>query len=352
MQKIIFIMLFVINGLITSAQNNPIFQGGAGDGITKRSFAQAGSNIFTGGSGDGWMKSSFTQANTNIFIGGTGDGWNKANFSQAGNAIFRGGEADGWSKTTFLQPGNSIFNGGDGDGWSKTTFLQAGNAIFNGGEGDGWNSTSFLQPGNNIFNGGRGDGWSSTYIPTGPLPVTFIYFNATKQNEITALLNWKTSQEINSSHFEVERSNDAVNFTYIGRVTASGNSSSAINYFFTDYQPAKGLNYYRLKQVDLDGKFIYTAARLVRFDQIDEGKVKYYPNPTNGILNIELTKEMQAEMKIINISNAAGILVKQFRVAANTEAVVLVNMNKFPKGVYFIQVRTTTVNSTGRIVLL
>lgn len=320
-----------MNGLITSAQNNPIFQGGAGDGITKLSFAQAGSNIFTGGNDDGWVKSSFTQASPNIFIGGTGDGWNKTNF---------------------LQPGSDIFKGGEADGWSKTSFLQTGNDIFSGGDGDGWNSTSFLQPGNNIFKGGDGDGWSSTYLPTSPLPVTFIYFNASKQNETTALLNWKTSQEINTSHFEVERSNDAVNFSYIGRIAASGNSSIPVNYFFSDYKPAKGLNYYRLKQVDLDRKFIYTAARLVKFDQLDEAKVKYYPNPTNGILNIELTSAMQSEMKIINISNSAGIVVKQFRVGANSDAVLLVNMNKLPKGVYFIQVRTSTVNSTSRIVLL
>ena len=345
-------MLFVINGLITSAQNNPIFQGGAGDGINKLSFAQAGSNIFTGGAGDGWIKSSFAQAATNIYFGGTGDGWNKTNFSQPESNIFQGGEADGWSKTNFLQPGSAIFNGGEGDGWSKTTFLQAGNAIFKGGEGDGWNSTSFLELGNNIFNGGSGDGWSSTYLPTSPLPVTFIYFNASKQNETTALLNWKTSQEINTSHFEVERSNDAVNFNYIGRVVASGNSTSPINYFFSDYKPAKGLNYYRLKQVDLDGKFIYTAARLVKFDQLDEAKVKYYPNPTNGILNIELTSAMQAEMKIINISNAAGIVVKQFSVGASSDEILLVNMSKLPKGVYFIQVRTLSINSTSRIVLL
>lgn len=345
-------MLFVMIGLITSAQNNPIFQGGAGDGISRLSFAQAGSNIFTGGNGDGWIKSSFTQSSTNIYIGGTGDGWNKTNFLQPGSDIFRGGEADGWSKTSFLQPGNAIFKGGEGDGWSKTTFLQAGNDIFTGGDGDGWNSTSFLQSGNDIFNGGSGDGWSSTYLPTSPLPVTFIYFNASKQNETTAILNWKTSQEINTSHFEVERSNDAVNFSYKGRVAASGNSSSAVNYFFSDYKPASGLNYYRLKQVDIDGKFVYTAARLVRFDQLDEAKVKYYPNPTNGILNIELTSAMQAEMKIINISNAAGIVVKHFTVGANSDGVLLVNMTKLPKGVYFIQVRTTSVNSTSRIVLL
>ena len=130
------------------------------------------------------------------------------------------------------------------------------------------------------------------------------------------------------------------------------NTSVSFNYSATDSRPVKGLNYYRLKQVDFDGKFIYTAARLVKFDQLDEAKVKYYPNPTNGILNIELTSAMQGEIKIINISNAAGIVVKQFRVGANSASILHVSMNKLPKGVYFIQVRTSSVNSTSRIVLL
>ncbi len=330
MQKICIIVLLVINGLITSAQNNPIFNGGKGDGENKVSFVQAGNNIFTGGIGDGWNATFYTQPVNNIFKGGIGDGWNKASFQQTVN---------------------NIYKGGIGDGISSTTYLQTGNAIFNGGSGDGWNNTSFLQAGNNIFKGGIGDGWSSTYRPVGPLPVTLLYFNAGKLGNTAAILKWKTSQESNSSKFEIERSNDAVNFKNIGKVSAAGNSQVAINYSFTDYQPASGLNYYRLKQVDIDGYFVYTPSRLVKFDGLNAGVVKYYPNPTNGMLTIELTESIRKEAKVVNITNAAGVMVNQLKAGSLVNSVIQIDFSNYPKGVYFVQLITATTNSVQRIVL-
>ncbi len=330
MKKNIFIALFVIHGFITSAQNNPIFQGGSGDGINSIPFAQAGNNIFTGG---------------------TGDGWNAVSYLQAANNIFTGGAGDGWHNTTFLQAGNSIFNGGEADGWNATSFSQAGNQIFIGGEADGWNNTSFLQPGNDIFTGGEGDGWSSTYRPMGTIPVNFLYFNAQKQGETASLLNWKTSQEINAAFFDVERSTDAVNFSFIGRVAATGNSQVPVEYFYTDNDPATGMNYYRLKQVDLDGRFIYTPARLLRFAITETGNVKYFPNPTNGILQIELPVNMLSEARIITISNAAGMVLNQLKSVPSTNQYLQLDLGRYPKGVYFIHVKAPSVNSTQRIVL-
>ncbi len=330
MQRIYIIVLLVINGFITSAQNNAIFQGGSGDGVDKTVFAQAGNNIFTGGNGDGWNNTSFTQSAVNIFTGGTGDGWNN---------------------TSYIQAGNNIFTGSNGDGWNFTSFLQSGNAIFIGGDGDGWDKTSFLQAGNNIFTGGIGDGWSSTYIPMGPIPVNFLYFNAQKQGQTSSLLSWKTAQEVNSAYFDLERSTDALNYTYIGRVNAAGNSQIPVSYFFTDNQPANGMNYYRLKQVDIDGRFIYTPSRLVRFSDLNAGAVKYFPNPTNGFLNIELSEAIKKESKVINISNAAGIVVNQLKLGSNANPIFKVDLSSYPKGIYFVQVKTASTNSTQKIVL-
>ncbi len=330
MQKIYIIVLFVINGFITSAQNNAIFQGGSGDGLDKTVFVQAGNNIFTGGAGDGWNYTSFTQPVVNIFNGGSGDGW---------------------KNTSFIQTVNNIFTGGNSDGWNFTSFLQSGNGVFNGGDGDGWDKTSFLQAGNNIFTGGLGDGWSSTYIPMGPIPVNFIYFNAQKQGQTSALLNWKTAQEINSAFFDIERSNDALNFVFIGRVSAAGNSQVPVSYYFTDNYPENGLNYYRLKQTDSDGRFIYTPTRVVSFNDLYAGLVKYFPNPTNGLLNIELTETMNKESKVINIVNAAGIVLNHLRMGSSLNPLLQVDLSRYPKGIYFVQVKTASINSTHRVVL-
>lgn len=330
MQNYFFIVLLVINVSVTSAQNNPIFQGGPGDGINKNSYSQPGNNIF---------------------MGGGGDGWNRVAYSQAGNNIFTGGIGDGWNSTTFIQAGNTIFNGGTGDGWNSTSFLQAGNAIFAGGTGDGWDKISFLQPGNNIFNGGEGDGWSSTYRPMGTIPVHFLYFNASKSGVSSSLLNWKTASEINAAYYVIERSEDAVNFHSIGRVEATGNSSSAVEYFFTDNNPVTGYNYYRLRQVDRDGRYIFTPARLVQFDVTGSGMVTYYPNPTNGILHIELPEQIKKESKVINISNAAGVVINQIKLGETINQPISIDLGKYPKSVYFIQVKSASFNSTQRVIL-
>ena len=182
------------------------------------------------------------------------------------------------------------------------------------------------------------------------LPINLSNFSVQKLNNTTALVQWKTSSEINSKYFDVERSNDAITFTFIGKVNAAGNSSREISYSFKDNQPLKGVNYYRLKQVDLDGHLNYSPARFVRFDDID-GLVKYYPNPTDGILNVEISPQMQKEAMVINISNASGIMMEQIKSQSNSTNVLMIDMKRFAKGTYFIQVKTNTTNSTQRIVL-
>ena len=266
------------------------------------------------------------------------------------NDIFNGGNNDGWHSSSVAGPDNGIFQGGNGDGWHYTSFLQPGNAIFNGGAGDGWHAYTLASADNSIFVGGIGDGWANTYRPMGSLPVSFISFTASKQNDNAALLQWQTSQEINSSYYDVERSEDAVQFVKIGRVNAAGNTSSTSSYSFTDMLPANGINYYRLKQVDTDGRFVYTPVRTLHFGQPAAGAVKYFPNPTNGLLNIEIPAELVPANKLINIINSNGVMVQQLKLSA-TGSIIPVNFNRYPKGVYFVQLSGAGINSTHRVVL-
>ncbi len=96
-----------------------------------------------------------------------------------------------------------------------------------------------------------------------PVPVDWIYFN-TEKNLETAMVTWATATEVNNSHFEIYRSGDGQNWDKIGEVKGYGNSNSVIEYGFTDKQPLV-INYYKLKQVDFDGKFEYTSVRIVDF---------------------------------------------------------------------------------------
>jgi hypothetical protein len=352
MKKITILVVVALLAVVGKSQppNNAIFGGGDADGWNSVSHAQAAANaIFTGGAADGWSSTSFAQPTNNIYAGGISDGWSSAGFAQPINNIYAGGNSDGWASASFAQPTNNIYGGGIGDGWSVDTFAQPIYSIFGGGDGDGWSITNFAQPTYSIFTGGQGDGWANTYRPLGPLPIYLLSFNAKKQTSTSALIIWQTGFEINNAYFDVEASADAINFKKIGRVLSQGNSSTIVNYNFTDNNPVKGINYYRLKQVDVNGTTTYTEVKTVVFADIDPKTVLYYPNPTNGILTIEMAAVNANEVKLINIFNASGLLVQQLKIAAGLP-IFKIDISKYSKGTYFIQLQTTTLNSTQRII--
>lgn len=103
-------------------------------------------------------------------------------------------------------------------------------------------------------------GTTSNYVsnPMGTLPVTYSAFTATKQSG-QSVLQWQTEEELNSAEYVIERSADGSKYEPIGTVAAAGNSALSNRYFFTDRYPLTGKNYYRLKQVDIDGRFTYSV---------------------------------------------------------------------------------------------
>ena len=187
--------------------------------------------------------------------------------------------------------------------------------------------------------------------PTSTLPVELVYFNARKEGGTAALLTWRTAQELNALHYEVQRSTDAIHYSFLGKVRANGNSSKELTYSFTDNSPLAGTNYYRLRQVDNNGNYIETEAKAVQFGDLQNTAVQYYPNPTNGILNIQIADNLAKEAKTITIFNTVGVIVGQHRVKTNLSKNIAVDMSGLAKGVYFVQLKSSTLNSTNRIVL-
>jgi hypothetical protein len=118
-----------------------------------------------------------------------------------------------------------------------------------------------------------------------PLPVTLVYLNARPFENRTTLISWATYTEVNSQHFEVQRSFNGKDFETIGVVKAAGNSNTLLEYSFVDNSPQDGYNYYRLKQVDIDGHFVYTGIVKVYFDNeiiTKKPNMLVYPNPAQG----------------------------------------------------------------------
>ena len=112
-------------------------------------------------------------------------------------------------------------------------------------------------------------------------PITLLSFNGVKTHS-GIKLNWVTAAEKNSAYFEVEKSTDGQLFTTLGRVNAAGNSSLSKYYSLTDFIPANGANYYRLKQVDLDGKTDLSRPVSINFDLNASSGISIYPNPASS----------------------------------------------------------------------
>jgi len=114
---------------------------------------------------------------------------------------------------------------------------------------------------------------------TGALPVELTNFTAAK-NGNAVNLKWSTASEQNNAYFNVERSADGVSFSTIGKVNGAGNSSSTLNYSFTDNSPLAGKNFYRLRQVDFDGEFDLSA--IVSVNMSVNSSISLYPNPVTN----------------------------------------------------------------------
>lgn len=173
------------------------------------------------------------------------------------------------------------------------------------------------------------------------LPVSFTSFNV-KAEGCKALLEWQTGSEQNNSHFVVERSTNGTDFTAIGRVGAAGNSNSLNNYRFTDGVPAGGLNYYRITQVDFDGKRSSSGIKAIRI-QCDGNAVtiKAYPNPATSQINIQSGKAVAQ----VNVVASNGTTVMKYIPAHNQGGTFLLNIQQVQKGIYLLQM----VNKDGTI---
>jgi hypothetical protein len=123
---------------------------------------------------------------------------------------------------------------------------------------------------------------------TATLPVELLAFEA-RALETQNRLTWITASEENNAGFEVQRSKDAIAWEALDFVKGYGNSLQERNYKYYDIQPLRGINYYRLKQVDNDGTFEYSNIVSVTTKAADDFAFTLYPNPTKEAFTLELT---------------------------------------------------------------
>jgi Secretion system C-terminal sorting domain len=166
-----------------------------------------------------------------------------------------------------------------------------------------------------------------------PLPVQLFTFGANLLTDNEILVSWVTLSEIDNDYFEVERSTYGYNWRLIGTVDGAGSSSQISDYFFIDDQPLIGVNYYRLKQIDLNGGYEYSW--VVREDIKASSDLYLYPNPASNQLIVSLKDVQEFDLLFYNASGqSVSHLISSSELLNQT---IKIDVSRLAAGVYFVR---------------
>jgi hypothetical protein len=167
-----------------------------------------------------------------------------------------------------------------------------------------------------------------------PLPVELLSFTG-KNNAKENVLEWVTATEVNNDFFTLERGTDGYTFEEIATVKGAGNSHTIKSYKSLDKEPLNGINYYRLKQTDVDGTVKY-APNVIALRNEKEIDYTLYPNPVNKELVIyaDLMDQENINITITDISGRKVMEQKQFIIGGGNA--VSINTSQFSEGIYFV----------------
>lgn len=145
------------------------------------------------------------------------------------------------------------------------------------------------------------------------LPVSFSSLTATNIGKANRV-NWSTASEEHNKGFEVQRSTDGINYNALGFVkslSATGNSSSTLNYSFTDFDPIGLKQYYRLKQTDFDGTSRFSGVVVVNNTRPEQLTVNsIYPNPASSYVHLSVSSPNKETLQLV-VTDANGRTVRQ-----------------------------------------
>lgn len=158
------------------------------------------------------------------------------------------------------------------------------------------------------------------------LPIELTEFNGISQDDHSKLY-WTTATEINNDYFILEKSDDGITWRDIARIDGAGNSTQINNYSFNDYELLPVIMYYRLKQVDFDGKKTYSQIVTLHYTN-NNGGFAIFPNPSKGIYTIKTN----ATILSYDITDNLGQLV-------HTGTSSLFDISMLADGVYFIKIK-------------
>ncbi|PWT74529.1 MAG: hypothetical protein C5B59_10950 [Bacteroidetes bacterium] len=182
------------------------------------------------------------------------------------------------------------------------------------------------------------------------LPVELVQFVASRNSDQTISVSWSTSQEVNSAYFNVERSADgAGNWQTIGTVKAKGFASSTTDYTYKDVNPLDGANYYRLKMVDLDGKFKYSKVVSVSSDTKSDALV-IYNNPFTDMIRFKVNVSLTQDLMFVVTDIQGKAYYRQVYRAKSGDNFVNIAPPSMAQGVYMLHIQGNTIDRTVKLV--
>ena len=169
------------------------------------------------------------------------------------------------------------------------------------------------------------------------LPVKLVDFTA-KYDKPNVSLSWKSAQELDFNYYELEHSSDGQVFSTTSIVFGAGANGQGAEYIYTDKSVAKsGLVYYRLKMVDIDGKFTYSPVRIIRLgDDNNSLTLTAYPNPVTNELRITLPTAWQGKQVNISLYNTTGQRVSGLNIE-NSSQTETITTTSLQRGAYFLK---------------
>jgi hypothetical protein len=187
------------------------------------------------------------------------------------------------------------------------------------------------------------------------LPVKLLGFSGTLKNN-TALLNWSADNQINFIGYEIERSTDGINFSSVGLKTKQGEGLQRADYQYNDdlYAITEKTFFYRLKMLDIDGKYSYSNVIMLRKDGSITKGLHISPNPasigSNAMVRLDAQSSNTIEIRVIDLSGK--IVLKQTNnVYEGSNSISINNLNRLQSGMYLVQVQNGSDVQTTKLSL-
>ena len=183
------------------------------------------------------------------------------------------------------------------------------------------------------------------------LPINITAFNVTKDGN-KVKLEWKTASEQNNERFEIESSVDGIKWKTIATIKGSGTSSESHTYWADDNSPVKGLNFYRIKQYDLDGNFHVSEIKTIMMFTSNRPLITVSPNPSHGGINFKIASQAATNVEAVLSTINGNIVYREFINNVQPNTVTKLNLKqKLVAGMYILKLKGEGLSESIKVII-